>query len=392
MADPTKYVPGYDFSAYQAGLPNKPLPADRVDIELADIANAIGGTVDAIKDIRRADGALKNGIVTSDSVAPEFRTELVADILVSFDDEVAAAVLASLPAWRGPWLTATAYGLNDLVSQGGSSYICVVAHTSGTFATDLSAVKWQIYAAQGGGDMLKVDNLSGLVNTTTAQTNLGGTTVGRGVFTAANATAAQTAIGGTTVGRAVFSAADAAAAQTAIGGTTVGRAVLSAADATAAQTAIGGTTVGRAVLSAADAVAAQTAIGGTAVGRAVLAAADAAAGRTALGITAPGAAPMFGVRAWGRVTSGGVLSFGGNIASVTKSGILYKFTFLTALPTANYLVMAEDATGTVAASGGPYPVIYFTPESGSFSTTGFAITSNISSGVPGSRFQFVVIG
>jgi hypothetical protein len=333
MTVPTKYVPGYDFSAYQAGLPNKPLPADRVDIELANIANALGGAIDAIADIK----------ITSDPPTP--------GLAALIEAQVAAAVLAALPEWRGPWQAATAYGVADLVSQGGSSYICVVAHTSGTFATDLAAVKWQIYAAQGaagGGDMLKADNLSGLANTTTAQTNLGGTVIGRGVFTAA--------------------------------------------DAVAAQTAIGGTTVGRAVLSAADAAAAQTAIGGTAVGRAVLAAADAAAARTALGITAAGAAPVFGIRAWGRVTAGGVLSFGGNIASVTKSGLHYQFTFLTALPTADYLVMAEDATGTVIAPAVPYPAVYLTPESGSFSATGFTITSNIASGVPGSRFQFVVIG
>ena len=48
--------------------------------------------------------------------------------------------------WRGVWTTSTAYQINDAVSNGGSSYICVVAHTSGTFATDLAAVDWQIMA------------------------------------------------------------------------------------------------------------------------------------------------------------------------------------------------------------------------------------------------------
>ena len=46
--------------------------------------------------------------------------------------------------WRGPWVTSTAYTINDAVSFGGSSYICVTAHTSGTWATDLAAVYWQI--------------------------------------------------------------------------------------------------------------------------------------------------------------------------------------------------------------------------------------------------------
>lgn len=51
--------------------------------------------------------------------------------------------------WEGAWLTATAYQVDDVVSQGGSSYICIVAHTSGTFATDLAAAKWQLMAQKG---------------------------------------------------------------------------------------------------------------------------------------------------------------------------------------------------------------------------------------------------
>jgi hypothetical protein len=46
--------------------------------------------------------------------------------------------------WRGAWVTSTAYIKDDVVRFGGSSYVCVVNHTSGTWATDLSAVKWQL--------------------------------------------------------------------------------------------------------------------------------------------------------------------------------------------------------------------------------------------------------
>ena len=49
--------------------------------------------------------------------------------------------------WRGAWLTTTAYAIGDVVEKGGSAYICIVAHTSGTFATDLSAAKWQLVAS-----------------------------------------------------------------------------------------------------------------------------------------------------------------------------------------------------------------------------------------------------
>lgn len=62
--------------------------------------------------------------------------------------------------WKGAWLTSTSYAVDDVVSNGGSSYICLIAHTSGTFATDLGAGKWQLMAQKGtdgagAGDMLK---------------------------------------------------------------------------------------------------------------------------------------------------------------------------------------------------------------------------------------------
>ena len=88
-----------------------------------------------------------------------------------------AAQLANLPEWKGPWVTATAYGLGDLVQESGNTYICIVAHTSGTFSTDLSAIKWQIFAAKGSagagtGDLLATNNLSELTNKATARSNL----------------------------------------------------------------------------------------------------------------------------------------------------------------------------------------------------------------------------
>jgi len=41
------------------------------------------------------------------------------------------------------WLTTTAYNLGDLVTQGGNYYRCTIAHTAGTFATDLANLKWE---------------------------------------------------------------------------------------------------------------------------------------------------------------------------------------------------------------------------------------------------------
>lgn len=46
---------------------------------------------------------------------------------------------------KGDWTTATIYAVQDLVFSSGVTYVCLLAHTSGTFATDLAAGKWAIY-------------------------------------------------------------------------------------------------------------------------------------------------------------------------------------------------------------------------------------------------------
>jgi hypothetical protein len=47
------------------------------------------------------------------------------------------------------WATTTAYVVGDLRSNSGTTYYCTTAHTSGTFATDLSAGKWYALPASG---------------------------------------------------------------------------------------------------------------------------------------------------------------------------------------------------------------------------------------------------
>ena len=68
MADPTPYSVSYSFTGYQAVNPALPLPAAEVDVEFANIALSIGETVTALASIRRADGALQNGVVTWDGL------------------------------------------------------------------------------------------------------------------------------------------------------------------------------------------------------------------------------------------------------------------------------------------------------------------------------------
>tara|TARA_B100000586_G_scaffold67516_1_gene46982 strand:+ start:13531 stop:19611 length:6081 start_codon:yes stop_codon:yes gene_type:complete len=46
--------------------------------------------------------------------------------------------------WKGSWATTTTYYVDDVIRYGGRTYNCVTNHTSGTFQTDLGAVKWQL--------------------------------------------------------------------------------------------------------------------------------------------------------------------------------------------------------------------------------------------------------
>ena len=111
------------------------------------------------------------------------------------------------------------------------------------------------------GGLLAANNLSDVTNAATARTNLGATTTGAAVFTAASEGAARTALGATTTGGNLFTAADAAAARTVLGSGTTGDAVFQATTAAAARTSLGATTTGANVFTAADAEAARTAIG-----------------------------------------------------------------------------------------------------------------------------------
>lgn len=52
------------------------------------------------------------------------------------------------PLWRGAWSSGATYDLRDMVSQGGSTYICVGAHVAGsTFSGD--SARWDLVAQRG---------------------------------------------------------------------------------------------------------------------------------------------------------------------------------------------------------------------------------------------------
>ncbi|KQO69525.1 hypothetical protein ASF22_02640 [Methylobacterium sp. Leaf87] len=70
MPDPDKYERDFSFEGFQSGNPTSSQPGIRIDDELDTISAAIGGVVDALKNVRRSDGKLPNGIVTRDTLSP----------------------------------------------------------------------------------------------------------------------------------------------------------------------------------------------------------------------------------------------------------------------------------------------------------------------------------
>ncbi|QDZ10511.1 hypothetical protein [Devosia ginsengisoli] len=70
-------------------------------------------------------------------------------MMVMFSPQGADGTNAILGVWQGAWVTATAYDVDDLVEQDGSTYICLEAHTSDAFSTDLAADKWDLAVEKG---------------------------------------------------------------------------------------------------------------------------------------------------------------------------------------------------------------------------------------------------
>lgn len=131
MAQPPLYTRQYNFTGWAAYNPSDPLPGVSVDAEL----NAVKATLDAVLAnlllIQRDDGLLANASVSLDTLA--------SDVLTTLNGN-----------WtpKGAWATETAYVVGDVVTESGSSYVCAVAHTAGTFSTDLAAAKWvTLYSA-----------------------------------------------------------------------------------------------------------------------------------------------------------------------------------------------------------------------------------------------------
>lgn len=123
MAQPPTYDRQFSFTNYQALHPSTPLPAVSLELELNTAKETLDAVLTNLALIQRDDGALANDSVGLD--------QLTAEVLVGFEVPTV-------------WVTATAYTTSNTVFHGSAFYRCLIAHTSGTFATDLTALKWQL--------------------------------------------------------------------------------------------------------------------------------------------------------------------------------------------------------------------------------------------------------
>lgn len=149
----------------------------RTELEPFDWAE---GTVPILQDGKPTSGPTAAQIVEAQLQA------IAAQAAAAAAEASAAAALAkenSMLAARGPWATATLYKPSDIARQGAVQYRCLVQHTSGVFATDLGAGRWEVWLQDGApgpgtGNMLKSENLSGLTSYPLARATMGITAAG----------------------------------------------------------------------------------------------------------------------------------------------------------------------------------------------------------------------
>lgn len=130
MSQPTPYALAYSFQSWQISNPTRPLPADKIEAEYNAVALTLSQVLANLALVQRDDGKIANKTIGYDQLAPELTLGV-----------------------REPsvWVTGKAYAVRDTVFVGASLYRAVTAHTSGVFATDLAAGKWELLATIVGG-------------------------------------------------------------------------------------------------------------------------------------------------------------------------------------------------------------------------------------------------
>lgn len=125
MAQPLPYERDFDFEFFQSQHPVTPLPGDKVNLELDQVAETFDQVLDRIRRLQRDDLALANKSVGYDQLKDE--------VSLGFNPPTA-------------WETGVAYVRSDSVFADNGFYRCLVSHTSGDFEADLAVGKWELVA------------------------------------------------------------------------------------------------------------------------------------------------------------------------------------------------------------------------------------------------------
>ena len=147
MSQPPPYSPSHSFLSDAAVLAN--FPGQALDVEFNNLAAVTGAIEGNLALIQRDDGGLANGAVTYDSLSPSLQSAGLAP--------------------STPWGAGTAYVVGNSVFENESLYRCLVAHTSGVFASDLAAGYWLFITGLGnfnGSGTSTIGNLPTFTDTT----------------------------------------------------------------------------------------------------------------------------------------------------------------------------------------------------------------------------------
>lgn len=203
MSQPPAYSRAFSFTNFQAANPSLALPGSQVDLELNNAKATLDAVLNNLALVQRDDGGIKNASVGYD--------QLKTEVVLGFNAPVV-------------WTTGTAYAANSsIVFNGSGFYRCLVAHTSGVFATDLAAAKWQLIVNLAGVPLVSANQIavtpSGSL-TTDVQTSLQALDTGKAALS--HTQLSSTISDSTAAGRALLTAADATTQNTLLGTTSLG--------------------------------------------------------------------------------------------------------------------------------------------------------------------------
>ena len=260
MAQPQPYNRQFNFADQQAQTPTTPLPGTSVDAELNAVKLTFDQTLANLAKLQRDDGALRNGIVTQDSLS--------SSLSIGF-------------TLQGPWSAGVNYLTSDGVTYNSKFYRALAAHLSTNLnRPDLAPSIWEEVA-----DFAEI-----------AADAAASAAAAAASATAAGNSATAAASSATTAGDSATAAAGSATAAAGSATAADGSASSAAASAATAANLIGGT-VTHAVrwdtaqsLTTPQKLQARQNIGVTSAGDALLIATDAAAQRLAIAV-APQVAP-----------------------------------------------------------------------------------------------------